>query len=149
MRKKDKEDYERLGNIALKLNKGLAISGPLLTGIATIGSAFSGLSPAAAVVAVVAGAAATIINTVEHGAQVGMVFEMYRNCGGFFELLEESSNHTLEESELEKREHGEVFEMKMALTLGRSLSELKDLAKKPSCSRTDENTFGEFASKLF
>ncbi|KAL8112821.1 hypothetical protein AgCh_020209 [Apium graveolens] len=149
VRTKDKEDYERLGNIALKLNKGLAISGPLLTGVATIGSAFSGVSPAAAMVAVVAGAAATIINTVEHGGQVGMVFEMYRNCGGFFDLLEESTNSTLEESELDKRENGEVFEMKMALKLGRSLSELKDLANKSSSSRTDDNSFSEFANKLF
>ncbi|KAK1375112.1 Petal formation-expressed [Heracleum sosnowskyi] len=148
VRIKDKEDYERLGNIALKLNKGLAISGPLLTGVATIGSAFSGIYPAAAVMAVVSGAAATVINTVEHGGQVGMIFEMYRNCGGFFELLEESTNYTLEESEMDKRENGEVFEMKVALKLGRSLSELKDLAKKSSSSR-DENTFSEFASKLF
>ena len=75
-----------------------------------------------------------------------MVFEMYRNCGGFFKLLEESTNCGLEESEMDKRENGEVFEMKMALKLGRSLSELKDLAQKSSSS---ENTFSEFASKLF
>ncbi|KAL1829841.1 hypothetical protein DCAR_0209230 [Daucus carota subsp. sativus] len=143
---KDQEDYERLGNIALKLNKGLAVSGPVLTGVAAIGSAFSGMSPAAVVVAVVAGAAAAVINTVQHGGQVGMVFEMYRNCGGFFKLLEESTNCGLEESEMDKRENGEVFEMKMALKLGRSLSELKDLAEKSSSS---ENTFSEFASKLF
>ncbi|KAL2341301.1 hypothetical protein Fmac_009241 [Flemingia macrophylla] len=42
VRRKDVEDYERLGNIALKINKGLALSGPLLTGIAAIGSMFSG-----------------------------------------------------------------------------------------------------------
>ncbi|PNX57173.1 putative F-box plant-like protein, partial [Trifolium pratense] len=40
MKRKDSEDYERLGNIALKVNKSLAIAGPLLTGIAAVGSTF-------------------------------------------------------------------------------------------------------------
>ncbi|KAK4347600.1 hypothetical protein RND71_033939 [Anisodus tanguticus] len=39
--RKDQEDYIRLGEKALKLNKFLAISGPLLTGLAAIGSAFA------------------------------------------------------------------------------------------------------------
>ncbi|KAJ0830150.1 putative petal formation-expressed [Helianthus annuus] len=37
---KDKDEYIRLGEKALKLNKGLAIAGPLLTGLGAIGSAF-------------------------------------------------------------------------------------------------------------
>ncbi|KAJ4703884.1 F-box protein [Melia azedarach] len=44
LKRKDTEDYVRLGNLGLKINKVLAISGPLLTGIAAVGSAFVGSS---------------------------------------------------------------------------------------------------------
>ncbi|XLS94790.1 hypothetical protein HN51_070798, partial [Arachis hypogaea] len=40
VKRKDVEDYERLGNKALKANKILAIVGPLLTAIAALGSVF-------------------------------------------------------------------------------------------------------------
>jgi hypothetical protein len=145
VKRKDIEDYVRLGNLKLKINKVLAISGPLLTGIAAIGSAFVGNGSCAAIVAVAAGALASVVNSFEHGGQVGMVIEMYRNCGGFFQLMEESIKATLEERDLEKRENGELFEMKVALKLGRSLSQLRELARKSSTS----SHVDEFASKLF
>ena len=146
-RMRDMEDYVRLGNKALKLNKALAMVGPSLMGIAAIGSALSGhCGPWGALVAAMAGSMASIVNTIEHGGQVGMVFEMYRNCAGFFSLLEETVESNLEESDLRKRENGELFEMKMALHLGRSLSELRDFASK---SRGQMGSKGEFASKLF
>ncbi|TXG46978.1 hypothetical protein EZV62_026272 [Acer yangbiense] len=69
--------------------------GPSLTGIAAVGS-FSG-SPS---LASAAGALAAVVNSFEHGGQVGMVLEMYRNCGGFFKLLEESIESTLDQSEV-------------------------------------------------
>ncbi|KAL5773276.1 hypothetical protein ACOSQ2_013200 [Xanthoceras sorbifolium] len=144
LKTKDREDYERLGNLILKTNKFLAISGPLLTGIAAIGLCAGSPSWAAA-----AGALATVVNTFEHGGQLGMVLEMYRNCAGFFMLLEESIESTVDESEVEKRENGEMFEMKVALKLGRSLSELRDLARKSSYSHIEGTQVGEFASKLF
>ncbi|KAI9197812.1 hypothetical protein LWI28_004933 [Acer negundo] len=144
LKTKDREDYERLGNLVLKINKFLAISGPLLAGIAAVGS-FSG-SPS---LAAAAGALAAVVNNFEHGVQVGMVFEMYRNCGGFFKLLEESIESTLDQSEVDKRENGEMFEMKVALKLGRSLSELRDLARKSSYSSIEGTQNEEFASKLF
>ncbi|KAK7303321.1 hypothetical protein RJT34_14224 [Clitoria ternatea] len=141
VKRKDMEDYERLGNLALKINKVLAISGPLLSGIAALGCVFEdGCS-----VPVIAGVLATVVNAFEHGGQVGMVFEMYRNCGGFFQLLQE----TIEEEELEKREDGELFEMKMALKLGRSVSQLKELASKSASCRIEGTEIDEFASKLF
>lgn len=145
LKSKDTEDYARLGSLGLKINKTLAISGPLLTGIAAVGSAFVGTNSSwAPAVAAAAGALAATVNTLEHGGQVGMVVEMYRNCAGFFTLLEESIESTLNESDVEKRENGELFEMKVALQLGRSVSELRDLAKRSSLSELDE-----FASKLF
>ncbi|XP_015959067.2 LOW QUALITY PROTEIN: probable F-box protein At4g22030 [Arachis duranensis] len=128
VKRKDSEDYERLGNIALKMNKALAIAGPLLTGIAAAGSAFLGNGNSwATMVPLVAGSLAAAINTFEHGGQVGMVFEMYRNSAGFFKQLETSIESTLEESDLERRENGNLFEMKVAMKLGRSVSQLGNL----------------------
>ncbi|XVE51087.1 hypothetical protein DITRI_Ditri02bG0010600 [Diplodiscus trichospermus] len=151
IKRKDSEEYERLGNKALKINKVVATSGPLLTGIAAVGSAFMGSSsgPWAEIVAVVAGALASVVNTFEHGCQVGMLFEMYRNNAGFFKLVQESIESTLAESDVEKRENGELFEMKVALLLGRSLSQLRDVAKKSSYSRIEGSPVDEFASRLF
>ncbi|KAK2447844.1 putative F-box protein [Trifolium repens] len=150
MKRKDSEDYERLGNIALKVNKSLAIAGPLLTGIAAIGSTFIGNgSSLASFVPLLAGSLAAAVNTFEHGGQVGMVFEMYRTSGGFFKLLESSIESTLEEKDLERRENGELFEMKMALSLGRSVSELRELASKSASYRMEGVDIDEFASKIF
>ncbi|XP_043689373.1 probable F-box protein At4g22030 [Telopea speciosissima] len=165
LKRKDGEEYKRLGKLALKINKILAVSGPLLAGVAAVGSAFVGSSPShhhggglglGVAVSVAAGALASVVNTLEHGGQVGMVFEMYRNSAGFFKLLEESIEATLNQKDVEKRENGESFELKVALNLGRSLSELRDLASHASstsnfyysCSR-DEEASDEFASKLF
>ncbi|WJZ95855.1 hypothetical protein VitviT2T_014594 [Vitis vinifera] len=144
LKRKDTEDYLRLGKIALKVNKILAISGPLLTGLAACGTAFVGSShgPWAATLGVVAGAMASVVNTMEHGGQVGMVFEMYRSTAGFFRLMEE----TIESN---RRENGELFEMKVALQLGRSLSGLKDLAASSYSSSKNGDAIEEFASKLF
>ncbi|XP_021719875.1 probable F-box protein At4g22030 [Chenopodium quinoa] len=151
--KRDTEDYVRLGSKALKFNKTLAMSGPILMGIATIGSAFAGHGgPWGGLVAGVAGSLASVVNSIEHGGQVGMVYEMYRNCAGTFNLLEEKIESTLQEKDLGKRENGELFELKVALHLGRSLSELRDFAaatsSSGSCSSELGSPKGEFASKL-
>ncbi|XP_055805397.1 probable F-box protein At4g22030 [Solanum dulcamara] len=147
--RKDQEEYIRLGETALKLNKFLAMSGPLLTGVAAIGSAFAGHSPHgswAAMLGIVGGALASVVNTIEHGGQVGMVFEMYRSNAGFFQYMKGSIESNLTETEMDRRENGEVFEMKMALKLGRSLSDLRNLAAAASLK---EGNLDEFASKLF
>ncbi|XP_010059589.2 probable F-box protein At4g22030 [Eucalyptus grandis] len=145
LKSKDKQEYLRLGNLALKLNKMMAVSAPLLAGMAVAGSAFGGLT--AMTVAAIAGAMAAIINVIEHGGQVGMVVEMYRNYAGFFDLREETIKATLEESDYSKRENGEMFEMKVAMKLGQSLSQLRDLAKKSRASGIEE--VDEFGSQLF
>uniref|UniRef100_M4C9B6 F-box protein n=1 Tax=Brassica campestris TaxID=3711 RepID=M4C9B6_BRACM len=141
VKSRDAEEYEKLGNVMLKLNRFLAIFGPVLTGISAVSSVFIGQdSGLAGIVAMTFASLAAGANTLEHGGQVGMVFEMYRNSGGFFSLLEETVKST------EKRENGQVFETKVALKLGRSLSELRDLAKRSNLSQVKAN---EFASKLF
>ncbi|KEH36889.1 putative petal formation-expressed [Medicago truncatula] len=149
MKRKDMEDYERLGNLVLKINKTLAIAGPLLTGIAAVGSTFVGQGSLASIVPVMAGALATAVNSFEHGGQVGMVSEMYRACGGFFQMMESSIQENILEEDEEQRENGDLFEIKLALKLGRSLSQLRDLARKSAYSRVEGTTVDEFASKLF
>ncbi|KAF2303739.1 hypothetical protein GH714_021554 [Hevea brasiliensis] len=81
--------------------------------------------------------------------KIGMVVEMYRNCAGFFSLVEESIESSLEETDIDRREDGEMLELKVALQLGRSMSELRDLAQKSTYSRIEGTTIDEFASKLF
>ncbi|CAN4083765.1 unnamed protein product [Withania somnifera] len=150
--RKDQEEFISLGKKALKFNKLLAISGPLLTGLAAIGSMFIDQSTTshgsnwAAMLGIVGGALASVVNTIEHGGQVGMVFEMYRSNAGFFRYMQESIESNLKETEKERRENGEVFEMKVALKLGRSLSDLRDLA---ATSSWKAESLDVFASKLF
>ena len=45
--------------------------------------------------------------------------------------------------------NGELFEMKMALQLGRSVSQLRELATKYASCRIEGREIHEFASKLF
>ncbi|XP_057960800.1 probable F-box protein At4g22030 [Malania oleifera] len=145
LKSKDEAEYVRLGNLVLKINRVMAVSGPLLSGAAALGSAFLGCGSWPVTLATTAGALAAIVCTLEHGGQMGMVLEMYRNTAGFFRLLEESIESELGESEKERRESGDMFEMKVALQLGRSLSELRDFA----AHRDGGNGKDEFASKLF
>ncbi|RVW45979.1 putative F-box protein [Vitis vinifera] len=120
-------------------------------GLAACGTAFVGSShgPWAATLGVVAGAMASVVNTMEHGGQVGMVFEMYRSNAGFFRLMEESIESNLNERDVGRRENGELFETKVALQLGRSLSGLKGLAASSYSSSKKGEAIEEFASKLF
>lgn len=154
LKRKDAAEYVRLSKVVLKVNKILAVCGPLFTGLAAVGSAFVGLSFGgawAAVLGVTFGALATVVNTMQHGGQVGMVFEMYRGSAGFFKLMEENIISTLTEREADERENGELFELKVALQLGRSLSELRGLARTSSLHSgliTPQDK-EEYASKLF
>ncbi|XP_010059590.2 probable F-box protein At4g22030 [Eucalyptus grandis] len=73
LKSKEKQDYLRLGSLALKLNKMLAVSAPLLTGIATAGSAFGGST---VMVAAITGAMAAIINRFNHLNYPQLVFKL-------------------------------------------------------------------------
>ncbi|XVF87766.1 hypothetical protein PTKIN_Ptkin18bG0147000 [Pterospermum kingtungense] len=148
LEKKDLAEYIRLGSKALKLNKVLAISGPIITVLGALGSTFVGTTHCSwpVMMGVMAGAMATVVNSVQHGGQVGMVFEMYRGNAGFFTLIAESIMANMDEKDVERRENGEILEMKVALQLGRSRSELKHLA---ASSTRNSEAIEEFASKLF
>ncbi|RWW27664.1 hypothetical protein GW17_00007898 [Ensete ventricosum] len=106
------------------------------------------LGPMPAFLGVIGGVLATVVHTLEHGGQVGMVFELFRNCAGYYRRLQEEIESDLGEADVQKRENGELFEMKVALQLGRSLSDLKGLASYASPSCEDE-AIKEFAGKLF
>ncbi|EHA8590024.1 putative F-box protein [Cocos nucifera] len=151
LKRKDEEEYMRWDKLVLNINRILAVSGPLLAGLAAVGAGLIGipaLEPWPALVGVVGGALAATTNTLEHGGQVGMVFELCRNCAGFYLQLEEAIESNLGEKEVENRENGEMLELKMALQLGRSVSELKSFASHvSSSSKNGEAT--EFAGKLF
>ncbi|KAJ6359371.1 hypothetical protein OIU76_000993 [Salix suchowensis] len=71
---------------------------------------------------------------------VGMGSLYLTGCINFMVLCFES---TIQEEDLEKREDEEMFEMNVALKLGRSLSQLRDLARKSSTSRVHGSTIVE------
>lgn len=148
IKRKDIAEYLRLGDKVLNFHKVLAVSGPLLTGMAAIGSAFMGVGLSWGVMmGVIGGALASVVNTIEHGGQVGMVFEIYRGASGILKLMEETIEMNLKEQEVENRENGELLEIKVALQLGRSVTELRQF---PALSDRDRKACNEeFASKLF
>ncbi|CAA7397308.1 unnamed protein product [Spirodela intermedia] len=149
LKKNDTAEYVKLGELVLGINSVLAISGPLLTGLAAVGASMMGPGVSGTwpvLVAVVGGALATVVNSFEHGGQVGMVFEMSRNSAGFYREIEEEIQVNLGEEEEDKREYGELFELKTALKLGRSPAELRRLASH-CCTR--ESEISEYAGRLF
>ncbi|XP_004486290.1 probable F-box protein At4g22030 [Cicer arietinum] len=152
LKKKDMGKKLKLSEFFLKLNKILAVSGPILTCLAAVGSVFLGSvnSTWPVMLAIICGGLASVVNTIEHGGQVGMVFEFYRGASGFFQLMEETIEVNLNEDDFLKRENGELFEIKLALQLGRSVSELRQFSDLlPSLDDDDDDACEEFASKLF
>ncbi|CAL5183933.1 unnamed protein product [Lathyrus oleraceus] len=144
LKNKDIENCMKLSKRVLKLNKLLSFSGPILTCFAAFGSVFLGSVNASwpMMLGIICGAMASVVNTIEHGGQVGMVFEFYRSTSGLFKLMEESIELNINEEDYYKRENGELLEIKVALQLGRSLSELRQFSN-------DDDDCQEFANKLF
>ena len=83
-------------------------------------------------------------------ASHGIVFKMYRDSVRFFRLMNETIESNLKEEEADRREDGELLEVKVALQLGRCLSEPRDLVSTASSSSSrispDKEEFG---SNLF
>jgi hypothetical protein len=151
IRAKDEDDYLSNAKLALNLNRGLAVAGPALAGAAALAATFIGSDEVgswAAGASVLGGALAAAVNTLEHGGQVGMVFELCRNVAGQYRMLQDDIEATLDEADVELRENGEVFQTKVALLLGRSASELERFREVASPSFRDED-IKEFAGKLF
>ncbi|KAJ3691957.1 hypothetical protein LUZ60_012307 [Juncus effusus] len=150
LKMKDESNYVELGKLVLGVNKSLAISGPAIAGLAAIATGFVN-SPIgdswAPILSVVGGASVAVVNTLQHGGQLGMIFEIFRNCAGLFRKMQEEIESNLNETEVEKRENGEVFAMKIALELGVNVEDLQEFARfaSPLCKVED---IKEFASKL-
>ncbi|KAF7099325.1 hypothetical protein CFC21_100966 [Triticum aestivum] len=77
-----------------------------------------------------------------------MLFELLRNCAGFYRKIQEDIEANLGKPNVEWREGSEVFATKVALKLGGSLSDLKQIRKMASPSVRDED-IKEFAENLF
>ncbi|KAL6888933.1 hypothetical protein ACP4OV_009959 [Aristida adscensionis] len=151
LRAKDEQQYLKFGKALRDVNRGLAVAGPALAGAAAVAAAFIGGGDAghwASGAAALGGALAAAANTVEHGGQVGMVFELFRNCAGFYRKIQEDIEASLGEADVERRENGEVFQTKVALLLGRSASDLRQFRRMASASFKDED-IADFAGKLF
>ncbi|XP_054778108.1 probable F-box protein At4g22030 [Prosopis cineraria] len=151
LKRKDLAECVSKSEKALNFNKALAISGPSFTGIAAFGSALLGSVDSSwpVMVGVIGGVLASVVNTIEHGGQVGMVFELYRGASGFLKLMEETIEQNIKEQEADTRENGDLLEIKIALQLGRSVSELRHFAALSSQDREKNCDVEEFASKLF
>ena len=151
LRAKDEQEYVTAGKLVLTVNRGLAVAGPVLAGTAAVAAAFAGPGEAgswASGAAVLCGALAAAANTVEHGGQLGMLFELCRNVAGFYRKVQEDIEACLDEADVDRRENGEVFETKVALLLGRSTSDLRQFGEMASPSFRDED-IKDFAGKLF
>ncbi|CAN6237597.1 unnamed protein product [Urochloa humidicola] len=155
LRAKDEQEYVKAGNKVLAVNRVLAVAGPALAGAGAAAAAFACVAGGAGEVAswgsgaaVACGAAAAAANTVEHGGQLGMLFELCRNVAGQLRKVEEDIEACLGEEDVERRENGEVFEAKVALLLGRRPSELGQFGEMASPA-VEEEDIKEFAGKLF
>ncbi|ERN18803.1 hypothetical protein AMTR_s00067p00091510 [Amborella trichopoda] len=119
VRERDTAEYMRLSKLVLNCN--MAVAGPILMATATVGSALGGSTT---VGGIVVGALACVVNSFSHGGQVWMVFDMFRNNSGFYQLLDKSLSSSLDKP-LAQREHVELVETRLALKLGRSISSLR------------------------
>ncbi|XP_066325226.1 probable F-box protein At4g22030 [Miscanthus floridulus] len=153
IRAKDEHQYLTVGKLVLSINRGLAVAGPALAGTAAVAAAFIGTGDGASSAwasgaAAACGALAACVNTVEHGAQLGMLFELLRNCAGFYRKVQEDIEAALGEADVERRENGEVFRTKVALLLGRDAAELRQFRRMASASVKDDD-IKDYAGKLF
>ncbi len=119
-------------------NKTLAILAPVLTATAALLSLLTAcncnwpatattstttklgihLLPLANLISSICSIAAVGCSSFSNGGQIGMIFELYRNCAGYYEEMEQEIQTTIR-LPVSQREHGELFHQKIALQLGR------------------------------
>jgi hypothetical protein len=101
-------------------NKRLAMLAPVLAGSAALlsllGSCWPGIHLAA--LASVCSIAAVFGSSFSNGGQIGMIFELYRNCAGYYEQMVQDIQSTIRVPVCQ-REDGELYHQKIALKLGR------------------------------
>jgi hypothetical protein len=100
-------------------NKRLAISAPVFAAVAAVlslvgcwpGIHLAGVAAACSIVAV-------LVSSFSNGGQIGMIFELYRNCAGYYAEMEQDIQSTMRILVCQ-REDGELYHQKIALQLGR------------------------------
>ncbi|CAN5974405.1 unnamed protein product [Sphagnum jensenii] len=100
-------------------NKRLAISAPVFAVVAALlslvgcwpGIHLAGMAAACSIVAV-------LVSSFSNGGQIGMIFELYRNCAGYYVEMEQDIQSTMRVPVCQ-REDGELYHQKIALQLGR------------------------------
>ncbi|ERN14043.1 hypothetical protein AMTRI_Chr01g133490 [Amborella trichopoda] len=106
VRERDMTVYMRLSKLVLTCNREMIVAGTVLMAVVMVGSALRGSTTMGGVVA---GALACVVNSFSHGGQVWMVFKMYRNNVGFYQLLNKPLSSSLDKPPVE-REHTELVE---------------------------------------
>jgi hypothetical protein len=61
---------------------------------------------------------AVLVSSFSNGGQIGMIFELYRNCAGYYAEMEQDIQSTMRVPVCQ-REDGELYHQKIALQLGR------------------------------
>ncbi len=100
-------------------NKRLAISAPVFAVVAALlslvgcwpGIHLAGVAAACSIVGV-------LVSSFSNGGQIGMIFELYRNCAGYYVEMEQDIQSTMR-IPVCQREDGELYHQKIALQLGR------------------------------
>jgi hypothetical protein len=101
-------------------NKRLAMLAPVLAGSASLLSLLGCCQPGIhlAALASACSIAAVFGSSFSNGGQIGMIFELYRNCAGYYEQMVQDIQSTIRVPVCQ-REDGELYHQKIALKLGR------------------------------
>ncbi len=101
-------------------NKRLAMLAPVLAGSAALLSLLGCCQPGIhlAALASACSIAAVFGSSFSNGGQIGMIFELYRNCAGYYEQMVQDIQSTIRVPVCQ-REDGELYHQKIALRLGR------------------------------
>ncbi len=101
-------------------NKSLAMLAPVLAGSAALLSLLGCCQPGIhlAALASACSIAAVFGSSFSNGGQIGMIFELYRNCAGYYEQMVQDIQSTIRVPVCQ-REDGELYHQKIALKLGR------------------------------
>ncbi len=101
-------------------NKRLAMLAPVLAGSAALLSLLGCCEPGIhlAALASACSIAAVFGSSFSNGGQIGMIFELYRNCAGYYEQMVQDIQSTIRVPVCQ-REDGELYHQKIALKLGR------------------------------
>jgi hypothetical protein len=101
-------------------NKRLAMLAPVLAGSAALLSLLGCCEPGIPLAALASACsiAAVFGSSFSNGGQIGMIFELYRNCAGYYEQMVQDIQSTIRVPVCQ-REDGELYHQKIALKLGR------------------------------